>query len=313
MEDWYPEALATIAIRLGVSFSDLAPPQPHRLRTPGGPEIHALDWGGQGPCVVLLHGGALTARTWDYVALALRTEFRLVALDLRGHGASDWADDYSIESYAADVSAVLDGLSIERTHLAGMSLGGIVACEFASRHPARTASLTMVDVVSRPIFAATARMRSFINDFRGASTIDEVVDMALAVSPKSDPQRLHYRMRLLLRRDDDGRLLWRADRRRRTDFAAILRHLAGFEGRVHEMAAPFLLTRGADSLIVTREAAHSFTARFPNGRWLDIPGAGHNVQEDNPRELANALRDFWTGRLPSMTLDDVGRRTAQGS
>lgn len=313
MEGWYPDALATIATRLGVSFSDLAPPQSRRLRTPGGPEIHAVDWGGQGPCVVLLHGGALTARTWDYVALALRTEFRLLALDMRGHGASDWADDYSIESYAADVSAVLDGLSIERTHLAGMSLGGIVACEFALRHPGRTASLTMVDVVSRPTFAATARVRSFINDFRGASTIEEVVEMALAVSPKSDPQRLHYRMRLLLRRDDDGRLLWRADRRRPTDFAAILRHLAGLETRVHEMAAPFLLARGGDSLIVTREAAHSFTARFPNGRWLDISGAGHNVQEDNPRELVNALRDFWAGRLPSMRLDDAGRRNAQGS
>lgn len=313
MEDWYPEALASIATRLGIALSDLAPPRSSRIPTPHGPGIHTLDWGGKGPCAVLLHGGALTARTWDYVALALRGDFRLVALDLRGHGASDWADDYSIESYAADVSAVLDGLSIERTHLAGMSLGGIVACEFALRHPGRTASLAMIDVISRPIFAATARMRSFINDFRGASTIDEVVEMALATSPKSDPQRLHYRMRLLLKRGDDGRLVWKGDRRRPTDFGAILRHLAGFEGRIHEMAAPFLLARGADSLIVTREAAHSFTARFPNGRWLDIPGAGHNVQEDNPRELADALRDFWAGRLPSMTLHEVGRRTAQAS
>lgn len=310
MEDWYPEALASIAARLGVASSDLAPPRSSRIPTPHSPAIHALDWGGNGPRAVLLHGGALTARTWDYVALALRADFRLLALDLRGHGASDWADDYSIESYAADVSAVLDGLSIERTHLAGMSLGGIVACEFALRHPARTASLTMVDVVSRPTFAATARIRSFINDFRGASTIEEVVEMALAVSPKSDPQRLHYRMRLLLRRDDDGRLLWRADRRRPTDFAAILRQLAGLETRVHEMAAPFLLARGGDSLIVTREAAHSFAARFPNGRWLEIPGAGHNVQEDNPRELANALRDFWAGRLPSMTPDAALHRVA---
>nr|WP_249809555.1 alpha/beta hydrolase [Bradyrhizobium sp. 153] len=259
----------------------------------------------------MLHGGALSARTWDYVALALRADFRLVALDLRGHGASDWANDYSIESHASDVVAVLDGLEIERAHLVGMSLGGIVACEFALRHPERTASLTMVDVISRPIFAATARMRSFITDFRGASTIDEAVKMGLAASPKSDPQRLNYRMNVLLKRGDDGRLVWKGDRRRPTDFAAILRHLAGFEARVHEMAAPFLLARGGDSLIVTEEAARDFTALFPDGRWLNIPGAGHNVQEDNPRELANVLRDFWGGRLRAMPLDDVERLTAQ--
>ncbi|MCK1313415.1 MULTISPECIES: alpha/beta hydrolase [unclassified Bradyrhizobium] len=311
MEDWYPEALAAIATRLGVAFTDLAPPRSRRLRTPSGPDIQALDWGGQGPSAVLLHGGALTARTWDYVALGLRADFRIVALDLRGHGASDWANDYSIESCATDVVSVLDGLAIERTHLAGMSLGGIVACEVALRHPDRTASLTMVDVVSRPIFAATARMRGFISDFRGASTINEVVEMALAASPKSDPQRLQYRMRALLKRGSDGRLIWKNDRRRPTDFAAILRHLAGFEVRVHQMPAPFLLARGGDSLIVTEEAAHDFAARFPNGRWLNIPGAGHNVQEDNPRELANALRDFWGRRLRSMTLEDVEHCTAQ--
>lgn len=64
----------------------------------------------------------------------------------------------------------------------------------------------MVDVTSRPVSAATARMRSFMTDFRGAATVDEVVEMALGVSPKTDPKRLHYRMRALLKRGDDGRL-----------------------------------------------------------------------------------------------------------
>jgi len=293
MDDWHPEALATIADRLGLPFGDRSPPRSRRLHTPGGPTIHVLDWGGQGPPAVLLHGGSLTARTWDYVALALRADFRLVALDMRGHGASDWAHDYSMESFASDVMAVIDGLAIGRTHLVGMSLGGVVACEFALSHPDRTASLVMVDVTSRPVFAATARMRAFMTGFRGAATVDEVVESALAVSPRSDPERLHYRMRALLKRGDDGRLVWKSDRQRLTDYPGVLNHLAGFEARVPNMTAPFLLARGGDSLIISDAAAHDFTARFPDGRWVTIKDAGHNVQEDNPRDLADALRAFW--------------------
>jgi len=171
MDDWRPEALATIAHRLGLAFTDLTAPRSCSFRTHDGLNIHALDWGGEGPVVVLLHGGSLTAQTWDYVALALRADFRLVAIDLRGHGASDWGDDYSIEGYATDVLAVVDGLGIERTHLVGMSLGGMVACEFALRHADRTESLVMVDVTSRPVFAATARMRTFMTGFGGAVTV----------------------------------------------------------------------------------------------------------------------------------------------
>jgi pimeloyl-ACP methyl ester carboxylesterase len=303
MDDWHPEALATIANRLGIAFTDLAPPRSRSFRTQDGPNIHVLDWGGQGPPAVLLHGGSLTARTWDYVALALRADFRLVALDMRGHGASDWSDDYSIESYTTDLVTVIDGLSLDRTRIVGMSLGGMVGCEFALRHPDRTDCLVMVDVTPRPVFAATTRMRSFMTEFRGAATVEEVVEMALAVSPRSDPERLHYRMRTLLKRNDDGRLVWKCDQRYRrpSDYAMVLRHLAGFEARVPDMATPFLLARGGESLIVTEEAARDFTARFPDGRWINIAGAGHRVQEDNPRDLAAALRAFWGGRLPKVT------------
>src|SRR5437660_2649886 len=111
-------------------------------------------------------------------------------------------------------------------------------------------------------------------------------------------------MRTLLQRNDDGRLVWKCDQRYRrpSDYAMILKHLAGFEARVPDMAAPFLLARGGESLIVTEEAARDFTARFPDGRWINIAGAGHRVQEDNPRDMAEALSAFWGGRLPSMTL-----------
>ena len=87
--------------------------------------------------------------------------------------------------------------------------------------------------------------------------------------------------------------------------AHILKRAEGqihFETRVADMTRPFLLARGGASRIVSEDAALDFTARFPDGRWITIAGAGHNVQEDNPRDLADALRAFWGGRLPRMTL-----------
>src|SRR5215469_3484581 len=93
-DDGCPEALAAIAGRLGLPTHDLSAPVPQLVRTADGLAINLVDWGGAGTPAVLAHGGSLTARTWDYLALALRSRFRLIAPDLRGHGSSDGAEAY---------------------------------------------------------------------------------------------------------------------------------------------------------------------------------------------------------------------------
>ena len=96
-------ALPELARRLGVAFEDPTPPRDLTFIGADGVRLHALDWGGAGPPVLFLHGGRLTARTWDYVCLGLRSQVRAVALDMRGHGDSDWADDYTLDARVADV------------------------------------------------------------------------------------------------------------------------------------------------------------------------------------------------------------------
>src|SRR5215831_5621374 len=82
MDDWHPEALATIADRLGIAFTDLAPPRSQSFRTPG--ELNTTSSIGAARdlrrCCFM---ASLTARTWDYVAIALRADFRLVAIDTK--------------------------------------------------------------------------------------------------------------------------------------------------------------------------------------------------------------------------------------
>src|SRR5262245_32909646 len=80
-------------------------PSSHHLVV-GGLRLHYLDWGTAGrPPIVFLHGGALTAHTWDVVCLALRSEYRCLALDQRGHGDSEWSPvmDYGADAHRDDL------------------------------------------------------------------------------------------------------------------------------------------------------------------------------------------------------------------
>jgi pimeloyl-ACP methyl ester carboxylesterase len=96
--------------------------------------------------LVLLPGTGLTARSWDAVAATLAATRRVVAVDLRGHGASQWPGVYSIAAMTDDLAALLDGLGEERVDLVGHSLGGLVALRVAAAHPHRVRRLVLEDV-----------------------------------------------------------------------------------------------------------------------------------------------------------------------
>jgi pimeloyl-ACP methyl ester carboxylesterase len=112
-----------------------------------GVRLHARDWGGSGQAVVLLHGLASNARIWDGVASRLAgAGLRVVALDQRGHGASEQpGSGYDLATQGRDLSAALAALGIERPVLAGHSWGANVALQFAADRPGALAGLALVD------------------------------------------------------------------------------------------------------------------------------------------------------------------------
>src|SRR5436190_19254948 len=111
-----------------------------------GRSLSALIWGTDDPEIVLLHGGAQNAHTWDTVALAL--DRPLVAIDLPGHGHSDHRDDgdYKPQIMADDVAIALRALAPSGTPVVGMSLGGMTALCLAVNRPSLVTKLGMVDV-----------------------------------------------------------------------------------------------------------------------------------------------------------------------
>ena len=105
----------------------------HRITTPHG-TVAVVDYGGDGPDVLLLHGGGRTLADWGPVRPRLRGR-RVVAADLRWHGFSSDEGDASLEANADDAEAIIDTLVLNNPAIAGHSLGGMVAVVYATRHP----------------------------------------------------------------------------------------------------------------------------------------------------------------------------------
>jgi esterase len=276
--------------------ADVVLPGHHHLSS-GELRLHFLDWGTAGRrTLVFLHGGGLTARTWDLVCLSLREDYRCLALDLRGHGDSDWSPtmDYGLAAQLDDLQAFTDQLDIADFVLVGMSFGAMIALAYAATHSSRLAGLVLVDAA--PPFSLGAGVRR-IADFKARGhfdSVDELVEHARRFNPRRDPRLLRRSLLHNIRRDTDGRLTWKYDGR---SFG-----LSRLEGLIEEFATltsveapigcPVLVVRGADSDVLSQRAADEFARSLPNGRARTVPDAGHTVQGDNPRELTSALRQF---------------------
>jgi len=284
--------LERLAAGHAIPYRAGSPPAPQQIQTSSGLTLNFIDWGGTGAPILFLHGGALTAHTWDLVCLILCSKFRCVALDLRGHGDSGWASDYTIGSYVADISAVIAHLGWTRVHLVGMSLGGVVAAHYASDAGCQIATLTMVDVGPKPDFDATAAMRDFVTQPIGELTLDELVVAAVKASARDEHDKILYRYLHMTRIAPDGRLAWRQDHRRPHDYAHILGKIDELSELAPTLECKVLIARGGRSRILTDEKVAAFVTRFRHASWVTIPAAGHNIQEDNPTALATALSDF---------------------
>jgi pimeloyl-ACP methyl ester carboxylesterase len=292
----YRDHLQSTAGRAGFRFEAVVLPDDRRVAL-NGLGFRYLDWGTSSkPPILFLHGGALTAHTWDLCCLALRDDYHCLALDQRGHGDSDWAPDadYSIAAQRQDIEAFAAAVGLDRFVLVGMSMGAINALAYAIEHAPRLRALVLIDAGPEVRRRGSRRIRDFVNGGAEPETLEAIIARALAFNPRRDPQVLRRSLMHNLRRGDDGNWVWKYDRRRfqamgNEHHAAERRRLADGLARV---ACPTLVVRGGESDVFHDEDAKRLAAALPDGRWVKIPQAGHTVQGDNPKDLVAALRDF---------------------
>jgi esterase len=262
----------------------------------GSMRMHYLDWGGSGTPILFLHGGGLTAHTWDCMAVMLRGRFRCVALDQRGHGDSEWSPviDYRIASHVGDIEGVVDALKLERPILVGQSMGGLNSIAYATRHSNAMRAMVIVDVATEINPAGADRIRDFASTPELDSP-DAFLERAVKFNPIRDPAVLRRSLHYNLRETPAGKWTFKHDQRRRSDDA-----MRSFEADrikltrdLGNIKCPTLIVRGALSDVLTDEIAERFARTLPNGRWVKIEKSGHNVQGDNPRALLDAMHSFF--------------------
>jgi pimeloyl-ACP methyl ester carboxylesterase len=284
------------AQRQGISIGSREPPRTGAITTDG-LQLNYLDWGGpaQRP-VVFVHGGGLTSRTWDFVCLALRCEFRCIALDLRGHGDSDWAnrpDGYVLDAYARDIEALLAQAAVTDAVLVGMSLGGQAALLAAAASPS-VLGLVLVDVGPEPDRAAASEIIAGIRQPSAFAELDDVVAYALRLNPRRRAEELRNSLLHNLRELRSGELTWKYDWRafEAMTLEVINDRTASAWRAVAAVRCPVLIVRGGESAVFGADAADQLRRRLRDARVAVVEDAGHSVQGDNPAGLLRELEPF---------------------
>jgi pimeloyl-ACP methyl ester carboxylesterase len=262
-----------------------------------GLQIHFVEWGDTAaPPLVLLHGITGHARTWDTLATALTADWRVLALDQRGHGDSAAAPDgdYGVGAMADDLGAFADTLGLATFTLLGLSMGGRVAMGFAGAHPRRVERLVIVDIAPDIHPPGMTRIRAQIANAPEAIESEEwAVETAMAANPRADVGELRHRIKHALRREPDGTLTWKYAR----DVREMMRRGGRREPldlweRLTHITCPTLLVRGAESDVLSPELAQRMLAALPDGRLVEVPRAGHTVPGDRPAEFVEVVRRF---------------------
>jgi len=268
---------------------------PHSHLLEGTPRLHYLEWNPHAPhTIILLHGNSANARWWEPVARAIAPEYRLLALDQRGHGDSEWARPaaYSPADYANDIARFVAQLAenAQKWVVAGHSMGGLNALAFARNHPDSARGAMAIDVavtssrgrdrylrrlkalpvVTYPDLAtAKARFRLMPNEGGIADEVlGEIAERSLA-------------------RTDEGRWTLKFDREcfLGGDGLAVLE-------TIKEIRMPTMLVRAEHSRIMTAEAAEHARASNPQARLVTIAGAHHHVILEKPEAVARTIEEF---------------------
>ncbi len=263
-----------------------------RYVTVNGLRIHYLDFGGDGKQpLIMLHGIGRVAHTFDHVASHFDQNYHVVAVDMRGHGDSDWDPKaaYLVEDYVKDIEGLAQQLRLRNIVIWGNSTGGRVAQVFAGLHPDLVAAVIAEDVgPERPREIAdgfTSRLKQ--EDEKGWATEDELFAQLKTGSPRTADEILRAYAHFGSKKRPDGRVIWKRDPGIGNGFVPT--ELWRF---VRQIKSPIIYVLGGRSTIVPAATQEELRKTLPQVQIVTMPGLGHYPSEENPKDFLPIVDGF---------------------
>jgi pimeloyl-ACP methyl ester carboxylesterase len=261
----------------------------HGFVNANGLRLHHVDFGGSGTPIVLGHGVTGHAWVWSGVADRLVEVGRVVSLDYRGFGDSQWSAEqaYTTDDHLADLEAVIGSLGASEVDLVGSSWGGLVSLAYAARHPGAVRRLALVDVAPSST-QGQDEVPPMAYDFADHA---EVVAAERAANPNAPDEMIEIAARYGTRPGEGGRLY------RKRDPYLMTRWPFRADDRWEELSGldlPVLVVHAAQSFIPGEVAERM--AKETGGTLVEIDPSGHVVPLENPSDLADALVSFLSDR-----------------
>lgn len=247
---------------------------------------------GQGPPLLLIMGLGSSLDTWIAQREAFAARYRVILFDNRGAGESESPPaPWTVPEMAADALGVLDALGVERAHVLGVSMGGMIAQEMAIRWPERVDRLVVAMSFARPdplrraflLFRRWARLQ-------GADLVQEgVANLPWLVSPRvlNDPEQLERLMAVV------GAMPLMAPEAYSLQVDAILEH--DTLSRLHRVRAPTLVVSAAEDVLTPVLLSQEIAAAIPGARLTVLPRGNHAVQIEDPELFNSAVLEFLAG------------------
>ena len=271
-----------------------------RELTVNGLRIHYLDWTHPGserkPPLILLHGIGRLARSFEPIAPHFADRYRVIAMDMRGHGDSGWHPQaaYLVEDYVQDLEGLVEQLGLRDIVLWGNSTGGRVAQVFAGTHAELTKAVIVEDVgPERPKEISAGRSKRMAREQQGWASLDELLAQLEQQYPRIPQSTLHLIAIHNSKPRADGRIVLKRDPDIEKGFVPT--EIWRF---VRTIRAPIIYILGGASSIVPAETQAELRRVLPQVQIITMPGLGHYPNEED-REGFAAIVDRFLKAAPA--------------